>query len=253
MSFPFLDHPGPIPFAHRGGGADEGIENTMAAYQASLALGYRYIETDVQVTADGVLVTSHDDDLSRTCGRPGKISELPWSEVKTALVGGKEPIPLLEDVLGQLSDARFNLEPKTAQAVAPFIDMIRKTTSLDRICVGSFRDSRLRQMRDALGPALCSSMGPIETTRWVTASWLPGGLGMPKVPVAQVPVKEYGLPVVTARTVEAAHRHDIKVHVWTINEEAEMERLLDLGVDGIMTDETAMLKAVLQRRNQWVP
>jgi glycerophosphoryl diester phosphodiesterase len=250
MAYPFLDYPGPIPFAHRGG-ALEGLENTIPAFEAALALGYHYLETDVQMTADGVLLISHDDELSRTCGRPGRISELPYAEVKTALVGGREPIPLLEDVLGQFPQARINLEPKTAPAVAPFVEVVRRTACLDRICVGSFYDNRLRQLRDALGPALCSSMGPAEIARWISASWLPGGWGTPDVPVAQAPIKSKGIPVVTTRSVENAHRHGIKVHVWTINTADEMDRLLDLGVDGIMTDEPTVLKAVLQRRGQW--
>src|SRR5215207_5725122 len=93
---PFLEWDGPIPFAHRGGASDA-PENTMPAFEYAVNLGYRYVETDVQVTADGVLVAFHDDDLRRTCRRPGKITELPWSEVSTALVDGAAPIPLLED------------------------------------------------------------------------------------------------------------------------------------------------------------
>ncbi len=223
----------------------------MPAFEASVALGYRYLETDVQRTADGVLLTFHDDDLMRTCNRPGKISELPYSEVKTARVGGKEPIPLLDDVLGHFPDTRINFEPKAAAVVGPFIETIRRTGSIDRVCVGSFYDQHLRQLRDALGPGLCSSMGPLEITRWLAASWIPGRWGMPKVPVAQAPVKRYGVPVVTARSVEAAHEKGIKVHVWTIDAPEEMDRLLDLGVDGIMTDQPTVLKEVLQRRGQW--
>jgi glycerophosphoryl diester phosphodiesterase len=99
----------------------------MPAFEAAVALGYRYLETDARVTADGVLLAFHDDDLSRTCGRPGRISELPWSEVKTARVGGKEPIPRMEDVLGAFPDARLNLDAKSDAGVAPMIDVIRRT------------------------------------------------------------------------------------------------------------------------------
>jgi glycerophosphoryl diester phosphodiesterase len=250
MDFAFLDHPGPIPFAHRGGGI-EAVENTMAAFEMSVGLGYRYLETDVQMTADGVLLAFHDDDLQRTCGRPGKISELPWSEVQTARVDGKEPIPLLEDVFGAFPSARINVEPKSTRTVDPFIDVIRRTGSADRICVGSFDGKRIERVRAAFGPKLCTSMGPTEIARWLAASWLPGGWGMPKVPVAQVPVRYKRVSIVTSRTVRAAHDHGIQVHVWTIDDPGEMDRLLDLGVDGIMTDQPSVLKAVLQRRGQW--
>ena len=131
MPYAFLDHPGPIPYAHRGG-ALEGLENTMPAFEAATAMGYRYLETDARVTADGVLLAFHDDDLSRTCGRTGKISELPWSEVQTARVDGKEPIPLMEDVLGTFPQCRINLDAKSDRAVAPLIDVIRRTASVER-------------------------------------------------------------------------------------------------------------------------
>ncbi len=250
MEYSFLDHPGPIPYAHRGG-ALEGLENTLPAFEASTRLGYRYLETDCRLTADGVLLAFHDDDLSRACDRPGKISELPWSEVQTARVGGQEPIPLLEDVLGHFPAARINLEPKSDAAVMPMLETIRRTGSVERICAGSFNGKRLKQIRSVLGPTLCTSMGPIEVARWLAGSMMPGGLGIPSVPVAQVPVKQGFVPIVTARTVEAAERRGVQVHVWTIDDPVEMDRLLDIGVHGLMTDRPQVLKEVLQRRGQW--
>jgi len=135
--------------------------------------------------------------------------------------------------------------------VPPFIEAVQRTGSIERICAASFHDQRVHQMREALGPGLCSAMGPIEITRWLAASWLTGGFGMPKVPVAQVPVKRSGIPVVTERSVARAHDHGIAVHVWTVDDAEEMDRLLDLGVDGIMTDQPTVLKEVLERRGQW--
>ncbi len=148
----------------------------MPAFAAAVALGYRYLETDVQVTSDGVLLAFHDDDLCRTCGRPGLISELPWTEVETARVDGKEPIPLFEDVIGTFPQARINVDAKSDAGVAPLIEVIRRTGSLDRVCVGSFSDKRLAEVRGAR-TELCTSMGPIEVARWLAASFLPGGIG----------------------------------------------------------------------------
>jgi glycerophosphoryl diester phosphodiesterase len=222
----------------------------MHAFEAATALGYRYLETDARVTADGVLVAFHDDDLSRTCDRPGLISDLPWSEVQAARVGGREPIPLMEDVLGTFPQARFNLDAKSERVVQPLIDAIRRTASVERVCVGAFSDKRLKEIRTAFGPTLCTSMGPVEVARWMTAS-LFGGWGTPSVPVAQVPLKQFGIPVVTGRSVRSADRHSVQVHAWTIDEPTEMERLLDLGVHGLMTDRPHVLKEVLQRRGQW--
>lgn len=218
----------------------------MQAFEYAYALGYRYFETDVQVTADGVLVAFHDNDLQRTCGRPGKISELPWSEVATALVDGKAPIPLLEDLIGMWPDTRINIDCKSSAAVDPLVASLRRTNSLTRVCVAAFSDFRLRKLRGALGSELCSSLGPIEL-----ALLRFGLLRNPPALAAQVPVKEGPLTVVNRAFVERSHRLGLHVHVWTIDDAAEMERLLDLGVDGIMTDRPPILRQVLEARGAW--
>jgi len=242
---PFLDWKGPLPFAHRGGASDV-PENTLQAFQYAVDMGYRYLETDVQVTSDGVLVAFHDNDLQRTCGIPGKISELPWSEVSKALVDGKAPIPLLEDLLSTFPDARVNIDCKSNAAVDALIASLRRTNSLARVCVAAFSDFRLRRLRKAFGSDLCSSLGPVELglLRF-------GLLRHPPGQAAQVPVKEGPITVVNKAFVERSHRLGLQVHVWTIDDAPEMERLLDLGVDGIMTDRPAILRQVLESRGSW--
>jgi glycerophosphoryl diester phosphodiesterase len=248
--FAFLDHPGPIPFAHRGG-AGEWPENTMPAFESAVRLGYRYVETDVHVTADGVLLAFHDDVLDRVTDRSGIIAELPWSEVQKAKVNGREPIPRLEDLLGGFPDLRVNIDPKHDAAVAPLIEVIEKTSALDRVCVGSFSDCRVSTMRKALGPTLCTALGPNGVRRLVVAAHgVPAGRFTN--PCAQVPVKQGSVTIVNDRFLKAAHRRGIAVHVWTIDEASEMERLLDMGVNGIMTDRPALLRSVLERRGQWI-
>ena len=242
---PFLDWEGPLPFAHRGGASDA-PENTMEAFEYAIELGYRYLETDVQVTADGVLAAFHDNDLQRTCGRPGKISELPWSEVSKSLVDGKAPIPSMEDLLGAWPQARINIDCKTGAAVDALVALLRRTNSLSRVCVGAFNDLRLRRLRKELGTGLCTSLGPIET-----ALLRFGLLRNPPGLAAQVPVKEGPITVVNRSFVDRSHRLGLQVHVWTIDEAAEMERLLDLGVDGIMTDRPVVLRHVLESRGAW--
>lgn len=242
---PFLEWGGPIPFAHRGGASDV-PENTMQAFEYAVNLGYRYLETDVQVTADGVLAAFHDNDLLRTTGRAGKISELPWSEVSKELVDGRAPIPLLEDLLGTWPEARINIDCKSDLAVDALVAALRRTGSLERVCVAAFNDLRLRRLRKILGDRLCSSLGPVETAllRFGLTKGLPGD-------AAQVPVKQGPLTVVTRGFVERAHRSGKEVHVWTIDDSAEMERLLDIGVDGIMTDRPLVLRDVLESRGLW--
>ena len=218
----------------------------MQAFEYAVDLGYRYLETDVQVTSDGVLAAFHDNDLLRTTGRPGKISELPWSEVSKALVAGKAPIPLLEDLLGAWPEARVNIDCKSNAAVDALIAALRRTKSLPRVCVASFSDLRMRRLRAALGTELCTALGPLEL-----AMLRFGLLRKPPALAAQVPVKEGPVTVVNRAFVERSHRLGLQVHVWTIDDRAEMDRLLDLGVDGLMTDRPLILREALQSRGQW--
>jgi glycerophosphoryl diester phosphodiesterase len=244
---PYLHHDGPIAFAHRGG-AGEWPENTMPAFEGAVALGYRYLETDVQVTADGVLAAFHDDDLSRTCGRAGTISSLPWSEVAAARVDGREPIPLLVDLLEAFPDARLNIDCKSDAAVEPLVTVLRRTNALDRVCLGTFSHRRMQRLRSLLGDELCTAGSPIEVGRWISRTPL-ARLRMPHA--MQVPVRQGKVPIVSRKAVEIAHSIGMHVHVWTIDDPTEMHRLLDLGVDGIMTDRPAVLKQVLESRGQW--
>ena len=218
----------------------------MQAFEYAVNLGYRYLETDVQVTSDGVLVAFHDNDLQRTTGRPGKISELPWSEVSTALVAGNAPIPLLEDLIGAWPEVRVNIDCKSDAAVDALVASLRRNNALPRVCVAAFSDVRLRRLRTALGVELCSALGPLES-----AMLRFGLLRKPAGQAAQVPVKEGPVTVVNRAFVERSHRLGLQVHVWTIDDRTEMGRLLDLGVDGLMTDRPIILREVLESRGQW--
>ena len=247
--FTFLDHPGPLAFAHRGAhGPGLPPENTMAAFRAAVDLGYEYLETDVHVTADGVLVAFHDDRLDRVTDRAGVIAELPWAEVRRSRVGGSEPVPLLADILEEFPDIRINIDPKHDAAVQPLVHAIRTFGAVDRVCVGSFSDVRIAQARALLGPRLCTSLGPRATTRLAAAS---RGLGRPRFAAgaAQVPTTVRGRELVGPRFVAAAHAAGLHVHVWTVDSPDEMHRLLDLGVDGLLTDRAALLLEILAERS----
>jgi len=245
LSHPFLDWPGPIPMAHRGG-ASEAPENTLPAFEHAVRLGYAYVETDAHVTSDGVLLAFHDEHLDRVTDRTGTVAELPWSEVQHARVDGREPIPLLEDLLGAWPDLRVNIDPKHDAAVDPLADVIERTKAVDRVCVGSFSDRRIDRARARLGPRLCTSLGPLGVARLAAGLPPPGG-----VACVQVPVEAKGIPVINTRLLRLAHRRAMPVHAWTIDDAAEMVRLLDLGVDGIISDRPAVLKQVLERRGAW--
>jgi glycerophosphoryl diester phosphodiesterase len=248
-SFPFLDHPGPIPFAHRGG-ASEAPENTLPAFEHAVGLGFRYLETDVHATSDGVLVAFHDDHLDRVTDRSGRICDLDWHEVSRARVDGREPIPLLEDVLGAWPDVRVNIDPKADSSVDPLIETLERTGAVDRVCVGSFSDQRTDRVRTALGPRLCTGMGPDELVDLIRAHR--GEEVTFRSQAVQIPPEDpNGRPLATPELVDVAHRHGLVVHVWTIDDPAQMRKLLDIGVDGIMTDRPAVLREVFEERGIW--
>lgn len=227
----------------------------MAAFAAAVTLGYRYLETDVHATADGVALAFHDDRLDRVTDGRGVVAGLPWSTVRGARVGGREPIVRLGDLLEAWPDARLNLDPKHDAAVPPLVDAIRRHGALDRVCVGSFSMRRLARIRAALGPGLCTSLGPPEVLAIRFAAWRVPGAAWLAIrgggACLQVPVRDRGLLIVDRATVTTAHRLGLPVHVWTVDDAAEMDRLLDLGVDGIMSDRPLVLREVLVRRGAW--
>jgi glycerophosphoryl diester phosphodiesterase len=219
----------------------------MPAFERAVRLGYTYLETDVHVTTDGVVVAFHDDDLARTCGRPGRISDLPWAEVATARVDGREAIPRLDELLAAWPRARFNIDCKTDRAALPLAGVLQRGSVLQRVCVGSFSDRRTARLRRRLGPDLCTSAGPAEL-----AALRLRVLRRRITPAAQAPVRRWRMTIVDRAFVARAHRLGVAVHVWTIDDPGEMRRLLDLGVDGIMTDRPALLRDVLTERGEWV-
>ena len=248
---PYLDHPGPLAIVHRGGAA-EGRENTMSAFARAVELGFTYLETDVHATTDGVVLAFHDDTLDRVTDRSGRISRMTASQVAEARVGGVEPVPLLSDLLDAFPDARLNIDVKHEAAVLPTIRLLRARGVLDRVCVASFSDRRLGRLRSALGHDLCSSLGPREVFSLVAATTRDRSYkAHPAAHCVQVPPRLGPLPVLTGKVAATAHRGGLAVHVWTIDDPVEMDRLLDLGVDGVMTDRPLVLRRVLERRGQW--
>ncbi|MEZ5116730.1 MAG: glycerophosphodiester phosphodiesterase [Candidatus Nanopelagicales bacterium] len=264
--YPVLDHPGPIAFAHRGGAA-EAPENSPRAFRHAVDLGYRYLETDLRATRDGVCIAFHDATLSRTTDREGTVRDLPWADVRQARIHGTEPIPLFEELLEEYPDVRFNIDVKEAHSVGPFLQVLRRTGTVDRVLTTSFGGIRLDAVRREVGPRLATALTPAEVARLFTASrrrdrtrtrtsTREAGLRFRRPPgaaAAQVPERVGPRRLVDRRFVHAAHRAGLQVHVWTVNDPAAMTRLLDLGVDGLMTDRPTQLREVLRERGQWVP
>ena len=257
----FLDHPTPVAIAHRGG-AEEGPENTLEAFGAAVALGYRYLETDAHVSRDGVVVAFHDACLDDTTDHTGAIADLAIAEVEAADAGyafspdgGRSfpfrgrgvRIPRLEALLSRWPQARVNIDPKDDACVEPLVALIDRLGAWERVCLGSFSDRRLRRVRALSHGRACTSMGPraVAVARVVS---LCGRMPRQGADCIQVPIHSGQIPIVTAGFVRAAHRQGLAVHVWTVNDPATMHELLDLGVDGIMTDRPRALRDVLSDR-----
>jgi glycerophosphoryl diester phosphodiesterase len=258
---PFLDRPGPIAVAHRGG-AEEAPENTLEAFGAAVALGYRYLETDAHVSRDGVVVAFHDARLDDSTDRTGAIAALSIAEIAEADAGyvfspdgGRSHpfrargirIPRLEELLLRWPEARVNIDPKTDACVEPLVAMIDRLGAWDRIGIGSFSDRRLRRIRALSRGRACTSMGP-RAVAAARAAALCGSMPRQGADCVQVPLRRGPIPIVTAGFVRAAHRAGLPVHVWTVNAESSMHELLDLGVDGIMTDRPRHLRDVFAAR-----
>jgi glycerophosphoryl diester phosphodiesterase len=247
----FLDLPTPHAFAHRGGAARLFPENTWRAFEHAVGLGYAYLETDAHATADGVLVAFHDRTLDRVTDRTGRIAQLAHRDVAAARIGGTDPIPLLADLIAAWPGIRFNIDVKDAPAVRPLAEVLHRTAAWDRVCVTSFSARRLAAARRAIGRPVCMSTSPagVAAVRFgVPHQAIAARCTRLSVRCTQVPAG-----VATPGFLRRAHAAGLAVHVWTVNERAEMIRLLDMGADGIMTDETDLLRDVLTERGQWHP
>lgn len=257
--------PGPVPLAHRGGGK-EVTENSRTALEHTRRLGYRVIETDVHLTADGVVVLQHDPRIDRTLNGSGLLGDMTWQQVALLRDGaGHRPVRLSE-ALSDYPDLVFNIDLKEDRVVGPALRTIAAAKAADRVCLAAFSEARLRVVRRIGAGTLATSLGPTETSNLVlSAGWprswqerfiahrvpMPSGTGTGYALALQVPVTYRGVRIVTPRVLELAHRLGLVVHVWTIDEPTRMHHLLDMGVDGLITDRPTVLREVLAERGQW--
>ena len=221
-----------LAFAHRGGVEGGYSENTYEAIDHAISLGYTYIELDVRVTKDGVVVVFHDEWLGRVTDMKGRINSLTWDELQEASVGEGQQIIRLEDLLERYPDVMFNIDPKEDEVVDPLIQVLKKTNAINQVCVAAFSGKRITRVRDALGPDLCTALGPLDIFRLKLASKF--GLFSDykfKGDCVQVPVRR-GITIIDKQFVDEAHKRGLRVIAWTINDRREMEELLDLGIDG---------------------
>jgi glycerophosphoryl diester phosphodiesterase len=258
------DAPGrPLVIAHRGG-AGLWPENTLHAFERAAALGADVIETDVRATADGELVVIHDESVGRTTDGAGRVPALTLAELKRLDAGyrwspdgGKSfpfrgrglTVPTLREVFDALPDVRFNIEPKQSEPsiVAPLCRLIRERGMASRVLVAAFAGDTMERFRREC-PEVATSASTAEVAGFLALqrSGLAGTYG-PQMRALQVPERAGPLGLLSREFVAAAHARNLRVHAWTVNSEDDMRRLLDLGVDGIMTDYPDRLLKLLGR------
>lgn len=252
---PYFSSPTPRVLAHRGfvpPAESDAVENSLTAFAAAHAIGAQYVESDCHLTADGQVVLFHDDDLSRVTGDPRRVSDVRLSEL-ARIMADRGGLATAADALDAFPTLRFNLDVKAAAAALPLGRIVARHA--DRVLLTSFSDSRRRAALDAARAAggLPATSAGRETLLRVIAAV---GAGTPAlvrraltgVDALQVPERAGALRVVTPRLLRAVHRHDVEVHVWTVNDPSDMTRLLDAGVDGLVTDRADLaLKAVRER------
>jgi glycerophosphoryl diester phosphodiesterase len=247
----YLDHPRPLAFAHRGG-AGHRPENSWRAFEHAAQLGYAYLETDTRSTRDGKLIAFHDAELDRITDRSGQVSKLTWNEVSAARIHGTDEIPLLEDLIGTFPELRFNIDLKDKGTVGPLASVLKRTAAWDRVCVASFSGTRLLAAQRALDRPVCVAVTPaaIAAMRFLG---LPGKEMARRLVRAGAQCAQVPRQLATRGFIRRAHEVGLDVHVWTVNTRQEIEWALDLGADGVMTDDVVLLRDVLAERGQWHP
>ena len=249
------EKPGVQVIAHRGGAALR-PENTLAAFQHAAQLGADVLEMDLRVSADGAIVVMHDATVERTTDGAGAVATLSLAELKRldagyrwssdggatfAYRGRGVRVPVLEEVFKLLPGTRMVLEMKqfTPPSVSALCGLIRRAGMQRKVLVASFSGDTLGEFRDAC-PEVATSMGPLEARLFITLF----GLYAPQVPALQVPDRLRDTTLVTPELLARARGKNIKLHAWTVNEEARQRELVRMGVDGIMTDRPDQLIAV---------
>ena len=238
-----------LAFAHRGGN-EFAPENSFRAFKSAVDIGYKYLETDVHLTKDGFLIAFHDDTLDRVTDKSGLIRDLTLSEIKKAKIAGTDEIPLLSELLNSFTDCFFNIDCKVDETVQPLINLINNKDFINRVCIGSFSQKRINFIRKSLGKEVKTSMGPAEVILSKFLSYTSLGYNF-KSSYTSILIRRYGINLLDERNINYLKSNNQKVIAWTINDEDQMKMLINIGIDGIMTDNLTLLKKVLIEESLW--
>ena len=236
-----------LAFAHRGGN-EFAPENSFRAFKSAVDIGYKYLETDVHLTKDGFLIAFHDDTLDRVTDKSGLIRDLTLSEIKKAKIAGTDEIPLLSELLNSFTDCFFNIDCKVDETVQPLINLINNKDFINRVCIGSFSQKRINFIRKSLGKEVKTSMGPAEVILSKFLSYTSLGYNF-KSSYTSIPIRRYGINLLDERNINYLKSNNQKVIAWTINDEDQMKMLINIGIDGIMTDNLTIITKIKSIQN----
>ena len=262
----FFAPPRPRIFGHRGA-AGIAPENTQPSFALAAALNATYLELDVHATTDGMIVVVHDDTLDRTTDGTGPVSAQRWAQLETLdagytfTTGGQRfpyrgqgiGIPTLESVLRSFPDRYFNIEIKQADPpiVGAVVDIVERTQTTLRSLLAAESDQIMQAIRATVGGRTATGMSSSEAADFMArvfrSDWddyTPPGQAL------QIPPAYQGIELVSTASIAAAHRFGMEVHVWTVNNRVEIERMLELGADGIMSDLPGVVAAVVKERRK---
>ena len=238
-----------VPIAHRGASL-LASENSFESFRKAFDLGYRVIETDIHSSKDGTAYIFHDITLERLTGENLKISDLKDVDIDSLKINNSSIIPRLSNVFEEFPEGLFNLDAKTWKSTKPIVDTIQNMGCRSRVCIGSFNDRRVNAIIKELGLETCHSMGTSNVIKF----YLGAQLGIEQhftSQCIQLPIKMFGISLTTRKVLSYARKLGIKIHFWTINNPVIMQQLLELNVDGIMTDDCVLLKEIMKEQNKW--
>ena len=238
-----------VPIAHRGASL-LASENSFESFRKAFDLGYRVIETDIHSSKDGTAYIFHDITLERLTGENLKISDLKDVDIDSLKINNSSIIPRLSNVFEEFPEGLFNLDAKTWKSTTPIVDTIQNMGCRSRVCIGSFNDRRVHAIIKELGLETCHSMGTSNVIKF----YLGAQLGVEQhftSQCIQLPIKMFGISLTTRKVLSYARKLGIKIHFWTINNPVIMQQLLELNVDGIMTDDCVLLKEIMKEQNKW--
>ena len=232
------------PIAHRGG-CEVAFENTFQAFTDAYELGYRWLETDLQISKDGVLYAIHDNNLKNLTGINKKIDDLDSHDLDQILINRKYNIPRLEQLLQRFNDVTFNLDAKNINAAKALVTLLNKDKSFKNLCLGSFSHKTISYIRKSLKRDLPTTFSQMEVF-WLLVNLKLNKKVIYKGNYLQIPKSYFGYKIVSKQLLDFCKKNEIKVHIWTINESSEMRNLIRIGVDGIMTDKCRTLLEVIK-------